>query len=247
MIGRGFQAGLVLALMFGAPPSVEAQPDIPALKSRAADGDAEAAYTLGRAYKLGDSVAADNHEAERWFARAARLGHAKASVELGLVLHQNGRSGEALPWLRKAAEAGDPRAEYTLGTILYAGKAVPADADQARRWMRKAAKAGLPAATEALAVMDGAASAPAVAAVPLAVQARWQAQLGAFSVAANASAYWQKLRGSEASGLQASFPVRDGLTLLRVGPFASRGDARRFCATQRERGRDCMEVASRTD
>lgn len=257
----------MVALMLGAAAPLSAEPALSALELRASNGNADAAYALGRAYKTGDGVAADSRVAERWFAKAAALGHAKAGAELGLVLHQNGKSAEALPWLKKAAEGGDARAQYTLGTIFYAGQAVPADAGQARRWMRKAAAAGLPAATEALAIMDKLPPVPmeeppvtvAVrstqpaekaaqktalpAPLPTLATGRWQAQLGAFSVAANASGYWRKLRNIEAAGLQATFPVRNGLTMLRVGPFASRIEARRFCTSQREQGRDCMEVA----
>ena len=247
--------------------------DLAALTAAAHSGDAEAAYRLGRAYKTGHGAPADLQSAERWFETAAKQGHAKAGAELGLVLHQEGRSVEALPWLRKAAEAGDPRAQYSLATILFAGEVVPADADAARGWMRKAARAGLPAATEALAIMSKplptqpalaggerqppnsemeqnhrpaltpvaaeTSRAPAKPAVSAGAGA-WQVQLGAFSVASNATGYWNKLRNTDGRGLEASFPVRGGLTLFRLGPFANRAEAERFCLLQRKAGRDCV-------
>jgi uncharacterized protein len=214
-----------------------------------AGSDAQAAFARGRAYKLGDGVAADMGEAARWFERAAKLGHRKAGAELGLVLFQDGKGKEALPWLRAAANGGDPRAQYALGTILYAGKLVPVDLAGAKSWMAKATKAGLPAAKEALAIMS-----KPVPVVPdtvfiearLPVQGIWSAQLGAFAVPENARRYWRAVSGSVDAGLSASFARQGALTLLRVAPFASRHEAARFCAGQRKRGRDCLEVSSRS-
>ena len=255
MAGGIWLAGLALAMALNGPAGAAA-PGVDDLKVAAGGGDADAAYRLGRAYKLGDGAPADLRKAERWFEKAARAGHGRAGAELGLVIHQQGRSADALPWLRKAAQAGDPRAQYTLGTILFAGTAVAADPAEAKAWMRKAERAGLPAAREALSVMSksqpspvpvlarGEAPAAAAIAAPKPPRAgAWQVQLGAFSVAANATGFWQQLRDSDGRGLQASFPVRGRLTLLRVGPFATRGEARRFCSGQRRQGRDCVEIA----
>jgi TPR repeat protein len=228
------------------------------LERSALSGDRESAFLLGRAYKLGDSVPLDTNKAARWLEKAAQLGHAKAGAELGLVLFQDGKGQEALPWLRTAAERGDARAQYALGTIYFAGKLVPADPNQARLWMGRAAKSRLPAAIEALAIMSKPstldpprdrnytvvtimpAATQAVAAEPR--RAPWQVQLGAFSVAANAQRMWRSIRSDAPAPLQASFPKDGTLTRLRIAPFQSRADAERFCASQRRRNRDCLEV-----
>ena len=234
------------------------------LERLALSGDREAAFTLGRAYKLGDSVPLDTNKAARWLEKAAQLGHPKAGAELGLVLFQDGKGQEALPWLRTAADRGDSRAQYALGTIYFAGKFVPADSNQASLWMRRAARSGLPAAVEALAIMDKplppesqppstysimtivrskpAPARPAVAAGP--GGGSWQVQLGAFSAAANAQRMWRTIKPEVAAPLQASFPKDGTLTRLRIAPFPSRADAKRFCAGQRLRNRDCLEVRS---
>lgn len=124
------------------------------LQASANSGNADSAFRLGRAYKIGDDVPADLDKAEHWFARAAKLGNPRAGAELGLVLAQNGKGAAAMPWLTAAAEKGDARAQYALGALLYGGQGVAVDATRGRDWMRKAANSGLPAAVEALAVMD---------------------------------------------------------------------------------------------
>ncbi len=217
---------------------------------------AEADYVLGRAYKLGQGVRADNREAERLLGRAAALGHVKAGDEYGLVLMQNDKPAEALPWLRKAAERGDARAQYGLGTLLFSGRGVKPDKAEARRWIARAARSGLPVAAEALRIIDGsepvafagtvakeATSPPPpvkAAAKLLRPQKGWRAQLGAFANPANARRHWDAVR--QAGGPTASFGVTGGLTYLRAGPFPSREDASSYCAAQQRRGRECLVV-----
>lgn len=254
---RAAMAGLMLVLGQAAPA---ASVPITSLEPAARSGDREAAFRLGRAYKLGEGVSADAGQAARWLERAAQLGHPKAGGELGLVLFQDGKGAAALPWLRGAADQGDARAQYALGTIYYAGQLVPADAAMAKRWMRRAAKAGLPAAAEALAIMDkplaplaraaqsyeivtvGApvSKPPAAAAV-----SGWQAQIGAFAVTANARRFWRDVKGEMGPEFRASFVPDGELIKLRVAPFGSKDEAARFCAGQRKRGRDCFELKGR--
>lgn len=247
----------VIALLAGiALTAAAALGDIARLRSAATGGDAEAAFRLGRAYKLGDGIAADNLQAERWFEKAARLGHAKGGGEYGLVLLQNGKAAAALPWLTKAAERGDVRAQYGLATMLFAGNGVPASPDRARSWMRRAANGGLPAAREALALINNPSAlteegvrpyevvtinprpTPRAPAAVVPSRGLWTVQLGTFANAMNAKRRWREVR--EAPGLTATFPVRNGLTRLRLGPFSNKKAAQRFCG-QRS---DCLVVRS---
>jgi uncharacterized protein len=235
----------VLLLMAGAAGPGDAD----ALIRAAQAGDQDAMFALGRAYKMGEGVGPDAAEAARWFEQAVKSGHAKAGAELGLVLFQAGKGGEALPWLRAAAHGGDPRAQYALGTILYAGKLIPADPVQAKRWMAKAAKAGLRAAEEALAIMSKPVwVAPEIVSIEVLPpdQGIWSAQLAAFAVPENARRYWREVSGGVGAGLRVDFTKQGALTLLRVAPFASRAEAARFCAGQRRQGRECLEVRSRS-
>src|SRR6478672_4416305 len=57
-------------------------------------GDADAAFNLGQAYRLGRGVPTNLAIAKSWFERAARQNHIDAQTTLGLLLFQNGEQGE---------------------------------------------------------------------------------------------------------------------------------------------------------
>src|SRR5438093_10574337 len=73
-------------------------------------GDADAAFNLGQAYRLGKGVPMNIGAATTWFQRAAAKGHVDAQVNLGLLLFSNGDQPGGLKWLKAAAEKGEPRA-----------------------------------------------------------------------------------------------------------------------------------------
>jgi cell division septation protein DedD len=117
-------------------------------------GDADAAFNLGQAYRLGRGVPLDLAEAKSWFDRAARRGHVDAQTTLGLLLFQNGNRVAAMRWLTAAAEAGEPRALLMVGTALYNGDGVPEDRVKAYAYVSRAAAQGLAPAKATLADMD---------------------------------------------------------------------------------------------
>src|SRR4249919_632871 len=117
-------------------------------------GDADAAFNLGQAYRLGRGVPLDLAQAQSWFDRAARKGHVDAQTTLGLLLFQNGNHVAAMRWLNSAAEAGEPRALLMVGTALYNGDGIPADHVKAYAYVSRAAAQGLAAAKATLADMD---------------------------------------------------------------------------------------------
>jgi cell division septation protein DedD len=117
-------------------------------------GDPDAQFNMGQAYKLGRGVPADLAIAQSWYQKAAQQGHPQAQANLGLILFQNGNRPGAMPWLRKAADAGDPRAQYVLGTAYFNGDLVGKDWVRAYAMMSRAASAGLPQAATNLAAMD---------------------------------------------------------------------------------------------
>src|SRR5216110_3949241 len=53
-------------------------------------GDADAAFNLGQAYRLGRGVPTNIAAAITWFTRAAAKGHLDAETTLGLLLFENG-------------------------------------------------------------------------------------------------------------------------------------------------------------
>jgi len=117
-------------------------------------GDADAAFNLGQAYRLGKGVPLDLAQAQNWFDRAARKGHLDAQTTLGLLLFQNGNRVAAMRWLNAAAEAGEPRALLMVGTALYNGDGVPEDHVKAYAYVSRAAAQGLEPAKATLADMD---------------------------------------------------------------------------------------------
>src|SRR6478672_94492 len=117
-------------------------------------GDADAAFNLGQAYRLGRGVALNLGAAQSWFERAAQKGHVDAQATLGLLLFQNGNQPEGLKWLKAAAEQGEPRALLVYGTALFNGDNVTQDPILGYAYVSRAAAQGLAPAKETLAQLD---------------------------------------------------------------------------------------------
>ncbi len=117
-------------------------------------GDEDAQFNMGQAYRLGRGVPADLRIAQSWFQKAAAQGHEMAQGNLGLLLYESGKRAEAMPWIRKAAGRGDPRAQYVLGVELTNGDIVPRDFPRAYALMTRAASKGLPPAAKSLEQME---------------------------------------------------------------------------------------------
>jgi len=120
----------------------------------AREGDADAQFNLGQAYRLGRGVESDPAQAEVFYAKAAAQGHIKAAENLGLMLFQSGRREEALPYVTAASDRGDPRAQYLLGIAHFNGDMVEKDWVRAYALLTLANAAGLPQAGPAIQQMD---------------------------------------------------------------------------------------------
>jgi hypothetical protein len=116
--------------------------------------DADAAFNLAQAYRLGRGVPLDLAAAQNWFQRAASQGHIDAQTTLGLLLFQNGNRIGGLRWLKMASEKGEPRAMLVYGTALYNGDGIPQDPVLGYAYVSRAAAQGLPAARNTLAQLD---------------------------------------------------------------------------------------------
>src|SRR3954469_21583358 len=117
-------------------------------------GDADAAFNIGQAYRLGRGVPTNLSVAKTWFERAARQNHVDAQTTLGLLLFQNGNQTEGLKWLKAAAEQGEPRALLVYGTALFNGEHVTQDPILGYAYVSRAAAQGLAPAKETLAQLD---------------------------------------------------------------------------------------------
>ena len=122
----------------------------------ATNGDADAAFNLGQAYRLGRGVPVDLSAAKSWLGKAARAGHLDAQTTLGLLLFDSGDRSGAIQWLKKAAERGEPRAMLVYGTALFNGDNVPRDPLMAYAYVSRAAAQGLEPAKSTLSDMAGA-------------------------------------------------------------------------------------------
>ena len=120
----------------------------------AIDGDPDAQFNLGQAYKLGRGVPTDLKQAEDWYRKAAMQGHFQAEDSYGLILFQNGARQNALPYIQKSAGRGEPRAQYILATALFNGDLIERDWPRAYALMTRASATGLAAASASLAQMD---------------------------------------------------------------------------------------------
>lgn len=117
-------------------------------------GDADAAFNLGQAYRLGRGVPVNLATAKRWLEKAARADHTDAQTTLGLLLFDSGDRAEAMQWLEKAAERGEPRAMLVYGTALFNGDAVKRDPLRAYAYVSRAAAQGLAPAKATLEELD---------------------------------------------------------------------------------------------
>ena len=120
----------------------------------AENGDADAAFNLGQAYRLGRGVKIDLGSAQTWLERAASQGHVDAQTTLGLLLFGNGNQAEGARWLKQAAEKGEARAMLIYGTALFNGDGVPQDRVLGYAYVRRASAQGLGPAKATLAQMD---------------------------------------------------------------------------------------------
>ncbi len=127
---------------------------VAAWRPLAAKGDADAAFNLGQAYRLGKGVPIDLAQAQGLFEQAARKDHIDAALNLGILLFQNGNRISGMRWLKRAADAGEPRAMLLYGTALYNGDGVTADPVAAYAYVSRAAAQGLPPAKATLADLD---------------------------------------------------------------------------------------------
>lgn len=123
-------------------------------------GDAEAAFNLAQAYRLGRGVPISLGSAQSWYERAAVQGSVDAQTNLGLLLFQNGDKVAGLKWLKKAVEQDDPRALLVFGTALYNGDGVPQDRLLGYAYVSRASQQGLAAAKDTLNQLDDLMSLP---------------------------------------------------------------------------------------
>lgn len=121
------------------------------LTELAYDGDGDAAYYLGSAYKDGLGVKRSEKMAAWWMEKAAEKGQKEAAYGVGFIyLHGAGEGPDAVAadpkraakWLAVAADAGNADAQAVLSRMYAEGRGVEKDQDKALKLAEEAAKRG---------------------------------------------------------------------------------------------------------
>jgi len=135
-------------------PAFQTSAPVSALQQRAATGDAQAQFELGRAYEDGSGVPQDDAKAVEWFRKSAEQGNAQAENSLG-VMYALGRGvprdrEEAVRWYKKAAKLGSADGMYNVAISYFNGEGAEENTTLACTWMVAAQRKGDAQAAEAL-------------------------------------------------------------------------------------------------
>ena len=121
----------------------------------AESGDADAAFNLGQAYRLGRGVPTNLAIAKSWFERAARQGHVDAQTTLGLAAVPERRPGRGPEMAQGRRRAGRSRGRcWSTAPRLFNGDGVTQDPVLGYAYVSRAAAQGLAPAKETLAQLD---------------------------------------------------------------------------------------------
>jgi TPR repeat protein len=127
------------------------KPAVETTETRAANGAAEAQFSLG--VKLaGQGAAQDYAQAAHWYGKAADQSHPLAQFNLGIMY----AAGQGVPrddtksmaWMQKAAELGDAGAQHYIGIKLHRAslealpEAAPESRIEAYKWLQLASAQG---------------------------------------------------------------------------------------------------------
>ena len=237
---------------------------MPFIAAAAGRGDPRAQYLLGIAHFNGDFAAKDWVRAYALVSLAQQAGLQQARAALvemdkHIPLDQRQKAASLSVELASQAEANRARqlAAQDLGVapVTTAAPARPASGAGARNAGADFARpVPSPTATKVAASKPNAAK-PAVAAPPPANQATapkppvaagagtWRVQLGAFGVATNADALWNRVKGRPELAGHGRIDAKAGsVTKLQAGGFASQAEAQAACRALTSAGITCLPV-----
>lgn len=113
----------------------------------ASQGDSDGINMVGMSYFHGRGVDKDTHKAAVNFLKAARMGHAQAQYNLGLLLCNEGKAcsqgiEKSVCWFHKAADQGYVPAYWEMGNAYREGLGVEQDFHEAAEWFSRGVQAG---------------------------------------------------------------------------------------------------------
>lgn len=199
-------------------------------------GDADAAFNLGQAFRLGRGVPTNLAAAKTWFERSAAKGHVDAETTLGLMLFEGSDRPAGVRWLRQAAEKGEARALLVYGTALFNGDGVKQDPILGYAYVSRAAAQGLAPAQATLdqlnqilpleqrkkaltIAMAKAKAAPAPSSAPVRVAAKPP------SIPAAPSKLTKAPKPTPTVKVAAAIPASGGAWRVQLGAFSQRASA----------------------
>ena len=142
------------------PPISNTNKEFDSMLSQATQGDKFAQLVVGHMYEEGIGVAKSDHEAIKWYTRAAEQKLPKAQFLLG-TMYEKGQGIqkdyiESFKWYYRAAEQGYGAAQVSVAEAYVYGKGVPKDQyKEAIKWLEKAANQGVPGARDAVNHLKG--------------------------------------------------------------------------------------------
>jgi TPR repeat protein len=221
-------------LLFQRGQRAQAMPHIQAAAGR---GDARAQYLLGLAHFNGDLAVKDWVRAYALVSLAQQAGLTQARTALTQMdghvpIEQRQQAAALASQLAAEAEASRARqlAAQDLGVVAKPVQPAPAP--------KSVVVAAKPASAKAEAPPPPAPRAPA----PVKTGS-WRVQLGAFGVAANADALWNRIKARPELAGHARINAKAGaVTKLQAGGFASQADAQAACARLGKAGFGCIAV-----
>ena len=117
-------------------------------------GDADAAFNLGQAYRLGRGVPTNLARGPELVRARRAPGPRRCADDARPAAVPERRPGRGPEWLKQAAEQGEPRALLVYGTALFNGDGVTQDPILGYAYVSRAAAQGLAPAKETLAQLD---------------------------------------------------------------------------------------------
>jgi TPR repeat protein len=130
--GLGGLPGSVLAAdNGGSDPSCK---NILYLKTEAKYLNPQATYEVGQMFLKGHCVPKDERRGYELVMRAARLGHNRAQLVVGILLHMGGEDSAALVWALRSAQQGDADGQQLAADMYSTGKNVAHNFVEGAKW-----------------------------------------------------------------------------------------------------------------
>lgn len=150
----GAQYWLGLAYSLGRGATKDLPTGVNWLRKAADQDHRDAQFEIGVAFNQGlGGLSKDQDQAEKYFMLAARQGHLRAHVELGLLYLASDKGKEARSVFFYPAERGDADAQFQLGRTFQHGLGIGKDLRSAEAWYKRAAKQGHAGAKQELSLL----------------------------------------------------------------------------------------------